>query len=177
MAETIPSRESSVLTCDDLPEGALKALFGRYRLKVAWVPDGAEIPGSHWGTPEAGLLGDTLYLRHDTPVHSALHEGCHFICMDDARRQTLNTDAEGDDLEESGVCYLQILLADHLPTVGADRLCHDMDAWGYSFRLGSTRAWFDADAEDARSWLRKHGLVTAGGEPTWTLRREPCSQP
>jgi hypothetical protein len=30
----------------------------------------------------------------------------------------------------------------------------DMDAWGYSFRLGSTRAWFEADAEDAREFLQ-----------------------
>ncbi len=28
-----------------------------------------------------------------------------------------------------------------------------MDAWGYSFRLGSTRAWFEGDAQDARAWL------------------------
>ena len=27
-----------------------------------------------------------------------------------------------------------------------------MDAWGYSFRLGSARAWFEHDAEDARQW-------------------------
>jgi hypothetical protein len=37
----------------------------------------------------------------------------------------------------------------------------DMDAWGYSFRLGSTAAWFEADAEDARDWLRERGLPSA----------------
>jgi hypothetical protein len=35
----------------------------------------------------------------------------------------------------------------------------DMDAWGYSFRLGSTRAWFEGDAEDAREWLEQRGLL------------------
>ena len=46
----------------------------------------------------------------------------------------------------------------------------DMDAWGYSFRLGSTRAWFERDAEDARAWLVEHGLLIAEGEPTWRSR-------
>jgi len=37
----------------------------------------------------------------------------------------------------------------------------DMDAWGYTFRLGSTRAWFERDAEDARAWLAARGLLQA----------------
>jgi len=61
------------------------------------------------------------------------------------------------------VCYLQILLADDLPGVGGDRLCRDMDAWGYSFRLGSTKAWFEQDAEDARRWLVQEGLLDGDG--------------
>ena len=36
-----------------------------------------------------------------------------------------------------------------------------MDAWGYSFRLGSTRAWFERDAEDARAWLAARSLLPA----------------
>ena len=40
-----------------------------------------------------------------------------------------------------------------LPGVGRERLMKDMDAWGYSFRLGSTRLWFEQDAEDAKEWL------------------------
>ncbi|MEE8526762.1 MAG: hypothetical protein V3T72_22740, partial [Thermoanaerobaculia bacterium] len=87
---------------------------------------------------------------------------CHAICMDDERRRVLNTDAGGDDAEESAACYLQILLADEVPGVGRERLMADMDRWGYSFRLGSTRAWFEADAEDAREWLACRGLVGAG---------------
>ena len=46
------------------------------------------------------------------------------------------------------MCYLQVLLAGELPGVGRARLIDDMDAWGYSFRLGSTRAWFEADADE-----------------------------
>jgi hypothetical protein len=34
-----------------------------------------------------------------------------------------------------------------------------MDAWGYSFRFGSARAWFERDADDARGWLARRGLL------------------
>ena len=90
--------------------------------------------------------------------------------MTAARRSGLHQDAGGDDLEESAVCYLQIVLADQLADVGHDRLMLDMDAWGYSFRLGSTRAWFENDAEDAMDFLRNHGLLTVTGVPTFKLR-------
>jgi hypothetical protein len=65
----------------------------------------------------------------------------------------VHTDASDSQEEEDATCYLQVLLADALPGVGRDRLMADMDAWGYSFRLGSTRAWFEGDAEDARAFL------------------------
>jgi hypothetical protein len=79
--------------------------------------------------------------------------------MDASRRAGLHTDAGGDDIEECAVCYLQVLLADRLPGVGQARLLQDMDAWGYSFRLGSAAAWFETDADDARAWLRGRGLL------------------
>lgn len=141
-----------------LPDRSLESLFEPYRLRVEWIADGAPIPGSHWGESEAGLVGDCLYIRRDTPVHSALHEGCHFICMDDTRRAALHTDAGGEDLEECAVCYLQILLAERLTGYTREQLLADMDAWGYSFRLGSARLWFEQDASDARRWLEVQGL-------------------
>jgi len=128
------------------------------------------IPGSYWGGSEAGLKLDRLYARLDTPVHSILHEACHYICMSPERRSGLDRDAGGTDLEESAVCYLQVLLADELAAVGRQRLCADMDAWGYSFRLGSTQAWFEGDAEDAREWLRQQGVIDAADRPTGLLR-------
>ncbi|MEO6517748.1 MAG: hypothetical protein ABIO17_01965, partial [Pseudoxanthomonas sp.] len=106
-----------------------------------------------------GVIGSTVYARADTPVHSLLHEACHLIVLPPERRALVHTDATDSDAEEDASCYLQIVLADLLPGVGRERLMADMDAWGYSFRLGSTRAWFEDDAEDAQAWLRAHGLL------------------
>ena len=58
-----------------------------------------------------------------------------------------------------GIGSLQILLAEQLPGVGRARLMADMDAWGYSFRLGSTHAWFTHDAAEARAFLAARGLA------------------
>lgn len=147
----------------------LHQLFSRYGLQPAEVARDAPIPGSYWGAPEAGLVGATVYLRRDTPLHSALHEVSHVICMDSARRGQLHTDAGGQYEEENAVCYLQIVLARQLG-VGVTEICADMDAWGYTFRLGSAYAWFTRDAEDARAWLMRHGLLDQNDEPTWRCR-------
>jgi len=73
-------------------------------------------------------------------------------------------------LAESAVCYLPLGLAEALPGVGSERLMRDMDAWGYSFRLPSTRNWFEADADDAKEWLLQHGLIDDAGCLTYRLR-------
>jgi hypothetical protein len=150
---------TAVLTVAEAGLGALRALLAPRGLAVVEVADGAAIPGSYWGEPEAGLVGSRLYVRGDTPVHSALHEAAHYLCMDDARRRVLDRDAGGEVQEENAVCYLQILLADAIPAMGRARMLADMDAWGYSFRLGSAAAWFEGDADDARQWLEQRGLV------------------
>jgi len=149
----------------DLTDPALRrelaALLGHHGLRLREVPAGETIPGSFWGEPEAGIIGDEVFVRPDTPVHSALHEACHLICAC-ARRAAIHTDAGGSYAEEDAVCYLQIVLADALPGVGGERVIADMDAWGYTFRLGSAGAWFAADAEDARAWLVERRLLDAG---------------
>ena len=149
---------------------AVAALLDRYGLALTLVAPSEMIPGSYWGESEAGLKGDRLYARLDTPVHSVLHEASHYICMTPERRTELDRDAGGDDPEESAVCYLQVLLAAELPGVGRERAFADMDAWGYSFRLGGTRAWFEGDAEDARAWLRRHGVTDDGDRLTGACR-------
>lgn len=156
---------ASILTCADLGRDLLEKLLKPYGLTVVWIVLGSAIPGSYWGDAEAGLIGDRLFVRDDTPVHSALHEACHYICMDAGRRAQLHTDAGGECIEENGVCYLQILLADTLPDVGRARMCVDMDTWGYTFRLGSARAWFEQDADDARQWLLDHRLIDPDERP------------
>ena len=158
-----------VLCIDDVDTGQVRTVLARFGLELSLVPPAADIPGSYWGEREAGLRGDRLYVRMDTPMHSVLHEACHYICMDLTRRAALERDAGGDCDEENAVCYLQILLADHIEGCSRERLCADMDAWGYTFRLGSAKAWFEQDADDARAWLEVHGLLRRE-DVTWRLR-------
>ena len=152
-----------MLTLADIGFDATAALLARHGLRLVRVPDGEAIPGSYWGECEAGLIGSDVFARADTPVHSLLHEACHLLVMPSERRASVHTDATDSQEEEDATCYLQIVLADALPGVGRDRLMADMDAWGYTFRLGSTRAWFEHDAEDARDWLQVRGLLASVG--------------
>jgi hypothetical protein len=159
-----------MLTVGSLATNEIISLLQRFNLRLNIVADDSPIPGSYWGGPEAGIIGQTIHVREDTPIHSLLHETCHVICMTGERRDALCRDAGGDDLEESAVCYLQVLLADCLPGVGREQLMCDMDSWGYSFRLGNTRRWFENDAEDARQFLLKHGLILDPDTPAFVLR-------
>lgn len=156
---------TSVLRIADIDSSAIDSLLAHYGLSLVRVADGAAIPGSFWGDDEAGIIGNTVYARNDTPVHSLLHEAGHLIVLPPERRAETHTDATDSIEEEDAVCYLQIVLGDALPGAGRQRIMSDMDAWGYSFRLGSTRAWFEQDAENARRWLIEHGLLKPGGEP------------
>jgi len=168
-----------MIRCNDVASGdavagqtfmaLLAALLARYGLTLVCVADDAVIPGSYWGESEAGMVGQVVYARADTPVHSVLHEAGHVMCMDAARRAVLHTDAGGEYAEEDAVCYLQIVLAGHIGLT-TETICADMDVWGYTFRLGSAHAWYTHDAEDARDWLVRHGLLLESGAPTWRLR-------
>jgi hypothetical protein len=170
MPAVAPVSAGSVLRVSGIDRVELAMLLSRYGLNLTLVAPEEVIPGSYWGETEAGLKGDRLYARLDTPVHSVLHEASHYICMTPERRSGLDRDAGGDDPEESGVCYLQVLLANELPGVGSQRLMSDMDDWGYSFRLGKTCAWFESDAQDARSWLLDHGVIDSRSRLTGRLR-------
>ncbi len=163
------SSVDEVLAVTDIKFASLEGLLARYQMVLNL---GAEesIPGSFWGGREAGLKNNTLYVRKDTPVHSVFHEASHYVCMSADRRASLDTNAGGDYDEENGVCYLQILLADYLPEMSRDRMMLDMDRWGYSFRLGSARRWFEEDAEDARQWLYDQHLIDIQQQPLWVLR-------
>jgi len=149
---------------------AVTRLLLRYGLELRTVAAHQPIPGSYWGDSEAGLQGNTLLARLDTPLHSILHEAAHYICMAAPRRAGLDRDAGGDDAEECAVCYLQLLMADALDGVARQQMYDDMDRWGYSFRLGSARAWFEHDAADARSWLSERGLIDVRQRLTGALR-------
>jgi len=164
---------NTVLCVSDLSDyniDAIQSLLKKYSLTLHIGKPHESIPGSYWGGSEAGLIGNIVYVREDTPIHSLLHETCHYICMDQQRRMHLNTDAAGDYDEENAVCYLQILLSDEIPEMGRITMFCDMDNWGYTFRLGSAQRWFNEDAEDARKWLQDNGLIDTTGIITYQLR-------
>lgn len=148
-----------MLRLADIEAASVRALLSRHGLELVLVAEGEPIPGSYWGECEAGLIGSQVFARSDTPVHSLLHEACHLMVMPAERRAQVHTDASDSIAEEDAACYLQIMLADQLPGVGQARLMQDMDAWGYSFRLGSTRAWFEQDADETCAWLMQRGLL------------------
>jgi hypothetical protein len=148
-----------VLCLRDVGLAAAAALLARFDLQLEHVPAAAPIPGSYWGESEAGVIGNRVYARDDTPVHSLLHEACHLIVLPLDRRLAVHTNATDSVEEEDDTCYLQIVLADAMPGVGRLRLMADMDAWGYSFRLGSAKAWFERDASEAQDFLRGRGLL------------------
>jgi len=160
----------SVLLCGEVKLANLQVLLDPYGLSIKLVAVDNDIPGSFWQPPEASLINNNLFVRDDTPMHSALHEACHYICMNAERRNALDTNAGGNYEEENGVCYLQILFSHELPEMGVDRMFSDMDTWGYTFRLGSGKAWFEHDANDARQWLLQHAIINKLSRPTWNLR-------
>ncbi|MBF0264053.1 MAG: hypothetical protein HQL46_02190 [Gammaproteobacteria bacterium] len=156
--------------CDKFVIAELAEILARFQLNVKQVEINHEIPGSFWGESEAGLIGQTLYVSEDTPLHSALHEACHYICMDQQRRNKLHTDAAGDYDEENAVCYLQILLSDHFSMSSKAQLMQEMDEWGYTFRLGTAKNWFEKDAIDAQIWLIKDQVIDNNDQILWQLR-------
>lgn len=157
-----------MMTVAEIGVDLLARLFAGSGLGVVLVAAGAPIPGSYWGESEAGLIRHRLFVRLDTPLHSALHEAAHYLCMDPERREMLDRDAGGDYAEEDAVCYLQVLLIDRIAALTDSsrfnrlRLFADMDAWGYTFRLGSAQRWFETDADEARSWLEQRGMLAPG---------------
>ena len=150
-----------MLILADIAFTDVAALLAGYGLQLRRVADGEPIPGSYWGESEAGLIGSCVHARGDTPIHSLLHEAAHLIVLPLERRALVHTDATDSVAEEDAVCVLQALLGDALAGVGRARVLADMDAWGYTFRLGSAQTYFEHDAEAAWQWLHTRGRVDA----------------
>ncbi len=160
----------TVLRLQDVELHTISQLIARIGLTLKHVNDLTTIPGSFWGDDEAGLIGGELFARNDTPLHSILHEACHWITCTPARRSTLHTDAADTQDEENATCYLQILLSDQVPGFGRARALSDMDTWGYSFRLGSASLWFSGDAQAEALWLQQFGLIDGDDSVLFSVR-------
>ncbi|MGH8051182.1 MAG: hypothetical protein ACRERV_13280 [Methylococcales bacterium] len=153
-----------MLTLADIGFETARALLARYRLELVQLENDRAIPGSFWGECEAGVIGNIVYARLDTPVHSLLHEAGHLIVLPEHKRAEIHTDATDSVAEEDAVCVLQALLGDELPGVGRERIWADMDEWGYTFRLGSAKAYFENDAQDAFAFLIARELINTAHE-------------
>lgn len=151
--------QAAVVRVRDIDIKQARHLLGCFSLELIVLPDGESILGSYWGECEAGLIGSTVYVRGDTPIHSLLHEAGHLMVMPQERRASVHTNATDSIAEEDATCYLQLLLANSINGFGFERACADMDLWGYTFRLGSARAWFENDAEDAQQFLLERGIL------------------
>ena len=171
LENTSDTKQNDVLRLREVDTTEISNLLSRYQLSLNITEQNTQIPGSFWGDDEAGLISNQAYARADTPVHSLLHESCHYICMDQIRRQALHTNAGGTADEENAVCYLQILLSKELSFMGPLKMMQDMDSWGYNFRLGSCKAWFEQDTQDEFQWLLNHGLINPKNAPTFALRK------
>lgn len=113
MTDTTP--EPNVTRVGDIAFADAQRLLAAHELRLHHVAAGEPIPGSYWGEPEAGIIASDVYVRDDTPVHSMLHEACHLIVLPPERRAQVHTDATDSVPEEDATCYLQIVLAGHLP--------------------------------------------------------------
>jgi len=153
-----------------IPDHVIVPFLQQYGLKLMRVANQTPIPYSFWGNSEAGRKNTQMYVRDDTPLHSLLHETAHYVCMSETQRQSDLVDAGGSALEEAACCYLQLLWSNHIAGFNMREHMQNMDAWGYSFRLGSTQRWFNEDSEDARQWLHKHEIIRADRVPTWKKR-------
>ena len=152
--------DPDVLRLASIDIAAARELLARHGLALACVEDATPIPGSYWGESEAGVIGNVVHARADTPVHSLLHEACHLIVAPRGKRRAASIPTRPIRRPRKtlpAICRSCSPMA--LPGVGRERLCIDMDRWGYTFRLGSARAWFEHDAEDARAWLAERGLL------------------
>ncbi len=150
-----------MLTLSDIGFEAPRQLLARYRLELIQVEANTPIPGSFWGECEAGVIGSQVFARLDTPVHSLLHEACHLIVLPEEKRADVHTDATDSVAEEDAVCVLQAILGDELPSVGRESIWADMDEWGYTFRLGSAKAYFENDAHTAFQFLVDKKIINS----------------
>ena len=171
------SPEPAVLRLRDIDTRSVAALLSRFGLQVSVLADDAEIPGSYWGECEAGLIGDQLYARPDTPLHSILHEACHWITCTPERRATVHTDAADTEAEE-GAIDAQTLeplvrVADTDPEVAREIVA--VIAAGADIAPGTRIINRDAKGEASLAFDDGCSITLAPGQVFTVGQASPCS--
>ncbi len=150
-AQEPAAANSRVTSLGDIEPAAIERLLTAFGLSLAGVAPGASIPGSYWGDSEAGLVGDRLFARADTPVHSLLHELGHYVCMDPTAARCARHRCGRRRRRGSGrVLPAGVARRRACEASAASAASRDMDTWGYSFREGSARAWLAGDGVPRR---------------------------
>ena len=72
---------SEVVRYSQYDDASLRSLLQQLGLTLQLVDANEDIPGSFWGDEEAGLIQNTIYARADTPIHSLMHEACHYCLL------------------------------------------------------------------------------------------------
>ena len=91
--------------------------------------------------------------------------------MSEERRKCLDRDAGGDDLEEAAVCYLQMLLADHLPGCRSRPADAGHGQPGVTVSGSAIRAAGSSRTLATRvDWLLDNGLISSADNPLFILR-------
>jgi len=66
---------TDVLTLEQIDVEFVELMLRSYGLDLVRVDENAPIPGTYWGEPEAGLIGNAIYARGDTPGEGAASDG------------------------------------------------------------------------------------------------------
>ena len=149
------------LTCcclRDIGFDDVAALLARYGLAARARRRRRADPRQLLGRTRSRPDRPRVHARDDTPVHSLLHEAAHLIVLPPERaRRAYRRHRFGRGRRRR---LRAAVAARRRPARRRPRaLMADMDAWGYTFRLGSARAYFERDAEDAGPGCSARGLV------------------
>jgi len=140
----------------------------RYGLSLHLVAPDEVIP-ARIGASARRADGIQIFARLDTAGAFGAARGRPFYLHDAGTARRLGYRCRRRSCGRECVCYLQIILAQSLPNVGRERMCRDMDEWAIRSGWEAPRSGSIQDAEDARDWLMRHGVLDSQSRPTYAV--------